>query len=237
MTSSLEAIINRQLLKWELERKQAEEQPKEPKRLLPVVTVARQTGSRASYFASRLAQKLGYQRLHREIIDAICESSGYRKRIIESLDSRFRGELALMVESAFTGQSVDHSDYIQHLYRVILSLSRLGGVVVMGRGSNFILGPNRGVHLRVVCPKDKRIENLMKYKELPREEAIEAIEESDKLRQEFVAKVFGRDINDPHAYDVVFNSALIDVEEMVEAAVKAIEAKMDKLAHLDNDPL
>ena len=233
--TSIEAIINRQLLKWELERRQAEEEAKVKRQLLPVVTVARQTGSRASYFASRLAQKLGYQRMHREIIDAICKSSGYRKRIIESLDSRFRSELAVMVEAAFTGQSVDHADYVQHLYRVILSVSRLGGVVVMGRGSNFILGPDRGVHIRVVCPREKRIENLIKYKNLTRPQAIEAIEESDRTRQEFVAKVFHRDMNDPHAYDVVFNSSFIDVEEMVEAAMRVIDAKMDKLAHLDND--
>jgi len=235
--TSIDAIINRQLLRWELEHKKLEEEAHEHPHPLPIITVSRQTGSRASYFASRLALKLGYPRLDRQIIDAICTSSGYRKRIVESLDAHFRSDIQVMVDSLFTGQSVDSSDYVKHLARVILSMSRLGGVVVVGRGSNYILGPKRGVHLRVVCPMEKRIENLIKYKGLSRREAIDLIEESDEQRGQFVSKVFHRDINDPHYYDVVFNSALIDVEEMVETAVMAINAKMDKLEHLDNDRL
>jgi hypothetical protein len=233
--TSIEAIINRQLLKWELERKKAEERPQEREEPLPIVTISRQTGSRGSYFASRLAQRLGYQRLHREVIDAICESSGYRKRIIESLDDHVRSDLSLMVESLLTGQSVDLSDYARHLCRVVLSMSLLGGVVVVGRGANFILGPRRGVHMRVVCPKKKRIENLMAYKEISGEEARSRIEASDSERREFISKLFDKEVNDPHHYDVVFNSALIDVEEMVDTAVTVINAKLDKLMHLDND--
>jgi cytidylate kinase len=235
--ASIEAIINRQLLKWELVRKQAEEKPSEEHRPPPIVTISRQTGSRGAYFASRLSQRLGYQLLHREVIDAICASSGYRKRIVEALDYRVQSDLKMMVESVLTGQSVDHSDYVKHLYRVILTMSRLGGVIVLGRGCNFILGPKRGAHFRVIAPKERRIENLMKYKGSSREDAVRTIEKSDAERKEFVAKVYRHDIDDPFYYDVVMNSALIDVEEMVDTAALAVQAKMDKLTHLDNDPV
>jgi len=233
--TSIDTMINRQLLRWELQRRQAEEEKKEQPQPAPIVTISRETGSRGSYFGSRLAMKLGYQRLHREIIDGICESSGYRKRIIESLDNRFRSSLSMMVESFFTGQSVDHSDYHRHLYRVVLSLSHLGGVIVVGRGANFILGPDRGFHIRFVCDKEKRIENLMKYKDLPREEALEDIESSDERRREFVKKLFHCDINDPHYYDLELNSTSIDVEELVDTAVTAIDGKMDKLRYYHED--
>ncbi len=202
---------------------------------MPIVTISRETGSRGSYFGSRLAQRLGYQRLHREVIDAICESSGYRKRIIEALDEKHRGELQSMVEGLFTGQVVDHSDYLRHLASVLLSMVSLGGVVVMGRGANFILGPKRGFHIRVVCPREKRIENLQKYKEYTTEEAERVITHSDRQREEYIRKVFNADINDPLNYDLVFNSALIDVEEMVTTAVAAIQGKMDKLTYLHHD--
>ena len=233
--TSIDAIINRQLMKWELELKQSQENKEERPRPAPIVTVSRQTGSRGSYFASRLAQKLNYQRLHREVIDAICKSSGYRKRIIESLDQRIRGELDLLADSLFTGQSVDHSDYIRHLGNVILSLSQLGGVIVMGRGSNFILGPGRGFHIRVVCPREKRVENLMNYVDHSKDDAIKGIDASDQQRRSFIRKLFDCDIDSPLHYDLMMNSALIDVEEMVETATVAIRAKMDKLSHLDDD--
>jgi len=235
--TSIDAIINRQLLRWELERKQAGENSKEVPRPEPIVTISRETGSRGSYFGSRLAQKLNYQRLHREVIDAICRSSGYRKRIVESLDRRFRGELEIVVESLFTGQSVNHTDYLRHLGNVVLSMSRLGGVVLMGRGGNFILGPKRGLHIRVVCPREKRIENLIKYKDYTDKEAIKAIDTSDVQRRDFVRKLFSADVDSPLHYDLVLNSALIDVEEMVDTAVTALNAKMDKLSHLHHDEL
>ncbi len=233
--TSIDTIINRQLLKWELQRRQADEKKTDRPKPSPIVTISRETGSRGSYFGSRLAMKLGYQRLHREIIDSICESSGYRKRIIESLDDRFRGSLTMLVESFFTGQAVDHTDYHRHLYKIVLSLSHLGGVVLMGRGGNFILGPNRGFHIRFICDKEKRIENLMKFKELKREEALKEIEISDTKRSEFARKLFHCDINLPHYYDLVLNSTSIDVEELVDTAVTAIRGKMNKLLYSNND--
>jgi hypothetical protein len=235
MTSS-ETIINRQLLKWELERKEAEQATQTRPRPTPIVTISRQTGSRGSYFGSRLALRLGYQRLHREAIDLVCKSSGYRKRVIESLDDRLRGKLELLAEAIVTGQAVDAGDYVRHLCQVVLSMSQLGGVVLMGRGGSFILGPGRGFHMRVVCPREKRIENLVKYKQLSPHEAAAAVDASDTSRRKFVTQLFGREIDDPQHYDLTLNSSLMDVEEMVDTSMVAIKAKMSKLTWLDHDP-
>ena len=233
--TSIEGIVNRQILKWELEKKEAGQVEADSPPPTPIITISRQSGSRGSYFGSRLAQRLGYQRLHRDLIDFICETSGYRKRIIESLDEHFRGRLELLAETILTGQAVDMTDYTRQLCQVVLSMSRLGGVVLMGRGGSFILGPERGFHLRVVCPLDKRIENLGKYKQMPEDEARETIEKSDRERRKFIDAVFDADIDDPNRYDLIINSSLIDVEEMVEIAVLAIEAKRAKLNWLDHD--
>ena len=202
---------------------------------LTVVTVSRQKGSRGSYFASRLSERLGYQELHRGVIDAICDSSGYRKRVVESLDQRVRGDLELAVEATLSGQSVDHSDYNRHLVKVILSMAKLGGVVVTGRGANHILGLNQGVHFRVVAPYESRVKFLIKYEQMKQHEAMKVIEETDSERREFVQKLFGKNLDDPQYYDVVYNSALIDVEEMLDSAILAIKTKLDKLRHLPTD--
>jgi hypothetical protein len=50
--TSIEAIINRQLLKWELERKETAPATPDRPQPAPIVTISRQTGSRGSYFAS-----------------------------------------------------------------------------------------------------------------------------------------------------------------------------------------
>jgi len=233
--TSIEALINRQFLLWERQQGTRQEPTVEPVPPPPIVTVSRQTGSRGSYFASRLALSLNFQRLHREVIDAITQSTGNRKRIVESLDEHYRSELAMLVESVLSGQAIDNSDYIRHLCEVVLSMSRLGGVVLVGRGGNFILGPNRGLHIRFICPRTRRIANLVTYKGLTEDQAVEEIDRSDARRREFVRKVFDADIDDPRHYDLVINAHYMDVEELVDAAVVAYRGKMDKLAHLEND--
>ncbi len=234
--ASIDAIVNRQLLLWESNRDRTARETEGPPMPPQIVTVSRQTGSRGSWFATRLAEELGYQRMHREIIDAICRSSGYRRRVVESIDYHVRGDLELAVESVITGQSVDLSDYVKHLIRVLLSVSQLGGVVVLGRAANFILGPNRGVHFRIVCPRDKRILNMVKYRNLTEREAERLIAREDTARAEFVSKVFDRDIDDAEYYDATFNTSLIDVEEMVQAATVAIKTKLDKVQHMFYEP-
>lgn len=232
--TSIESLINRQLLKWETERKAGQEQPSHtPRFVSPIVTVSRQAGSRGSYFASRLAQKLGYQRIDREAIDAICSHSGYVKRIVESLDDRNRSELALLVEGIFAGRMIDHADYFRQLYQVVLSMSRLGGIILMGRGGNFILGPSQGFHLRFVAPIDVRVENLMKYRNWSMVQAREYIAKSDSERRQFIMRQFNAEIDDPIRYDLTVNTALLDVEELVGLVSSAITAKTAKLAHRD----
>lgn len=235
--TSIDTLIDRQLRRWEIASKGGSEESISQPSPLPIVTISRQSGSRGSYFASRLAQKMDYQRLHREVIDAICRSSGYVKRIVESLDDHFRGNLDLMIEAMLTGQSVDHGDYIRHLAKVILSMSRLGGVVLVGRGGNFILGPNRGFHIRFVAPREKRIENLVKYKEMDEAEAASTIDRTDHDRKQFISKLFEADIDDPVYYDMSINSSLMDVEDLVDVVHRAVKAKFDKLRFIDHDQI
>ena len=105
----------------------------------------------------------------------------------------------------------------------------------MGRGGSFILGQDRGCHLRIVAPIQKRIENLVKYKNMASEDARRVVEASDIQRKKYIRRLFDADIDNPEHYDMVLNSAFIDVEEMIEVAAKAIEGKCAKLRHLEND--
>lgn len=232
---SINDIINRQFRLWEMEKVEWPESAAAPEPPMEIVTVSREHGSRGAHFAALLAERLGYQLMHKEIIDAICDSSGYRKRIIASLDERHRSRLELMVQSFVTGQAVDHSDYVRHLVSVVLSMARLGGVVLVGRGGNFILGPKRGFHIRFVCPKKERILNLVTYRNMTEKEAGVAIERSDAERRGLMRKVFGADIDDPHYYDMIVNSAYVDIEELVEPTIAAIKLKKKRLSQPEDD--
>lgn len=226
---SIDDIINRQFRQWEMEKREREQARPAPAPPARIVTVSREHGSRGAHFAMILAEKLGYQLIHKEIVDAICASSGYRKRIVASLDERYRSRLEMMMDSIFSGQMMDHSDYMRNLAQVVLSMARLGGVVLVGRGGNFILGPARGFHIRFVSPVNNRIANLVKYRGVTEKEAAADIERLDDERRELMRKVFGADIDDPHHYDMMVNTAFVDIENWIDPALAAVKIKFERL--------
>jgi cytidylate kinase len=228
--TSIESILDRQFRRWENEIKERRESPAKIAPPAHIITISREKGSRGSFLGQLVASKLRFQLLHREVIDAICASSGYYRRLIESLDDHVRSNLSVAVESMIAGQSVDYSDYMKHLHRVILSMSELGGVVVIGRGGNFILGPNRGFHVRVVAPIENRIENLCAYRHMSRAQAETAVHRYDDERRHFAKHVFGCNIDDPHHYDMIVNTSLSDIETLANIVVEAYNAKVSVLS-------
>jgi cytidylate kinase len=230
---SIEQIVDRQLRKWEHEKQLREENHIELFEPSPIITVSRQRGSRGSYLAQRLSEELGYQLMHKESIDLIVSSSGLRRRLIESLDEKHRNQIELWFEGIFKGPYADASDYFKHLYKSIIALSRLGGVVAVGRGANYILTVQTGFHLRVVSSQAFREKNLMKYEEMSEEQARAEIEEADSVRHNFIKSNFRRNINDPEYYDLVFSTNYIDIEDAIVFVRQAIDAKFTKLKYIN----
>jgi cytidylate kinase len=229
--TSIETIIDRQLRRWEIERQKKLEITAGGKKTeqKPVITVSRQRGSRGSYLAERLAENLAYQLLHREIIDEICNSSGYRRQVIESLDDKTRSNIELWFDGMVKGQYVDASNYFRHLLKVIMSISAHSGVVIVGRGANFIMPSNTGFHLRVIADINTRIDNLVKFQNLSRKDAETAVKVADKERSEFIRSSFRRDINDPGAYDLIINTTAIGIEDALELVKIGIKSKTNTL--------
>jgi cytidylate kinase len=231
--TSKDNLLDRQIRKWELERaaKARQEGARDSRGALvePVVTVSRERGSGGTILAGKLAERFGYTLLHRDIIDRICESSGYKRRIVESLDGHAKSQLQLWFESMLQGTCVDASDYVKALLEVIYSISHLGGVVVVGRGANFILGPERGFHLRIVAPREVRVRNLITRESYAERDALREIEHRDRERAEFVRKVYGRAIDDPLGYDLVINNLSISLEAATSLVAAAAQEKFERL--------
>jgi len=232
--TSIEALIDRQIKKWEVEKKATAESDLEKKKdFLPIITVSRQRGSSGSFIARRVAEEFGFDLAHRQIIDIICSNSGYRRRVVESLDERFKSQFQLWVNGLFQDQYVDASDYFKYLYHTITALARHGGLVLVGRGGNFVLTLKKGFHIRVVAPEKRRIASIMKFANVDEEAAREAIKDSDAARSQFIKSNFKYDINDPHYYDLVINTGIMDVEDAVKIAINGVRAKFETLKKLN----
>jgi cytidylate kinase len=227
---SIEAIIDRQLRRWELERTIHSAEPSEVSTqhpLKPVITISRQRGSGGALIAGKLAAKFSYTLLHRDTIERICESTGYKRRIIESLDEHGKSQVAIWFDSMVVGKYVDTSDYIKCLLETIYSISRLGGVVVVGRGANFIVGREQGFHIRIIAPRSTRIRNMMQHENLSEKDATREVDSSDHDRAEFIRKTFGKAIDDPLYYDLVVNHLTISIDSAANLIALATMEKFE----------
>jgi hypothetical protein len=230
MQRSIEMIIDRQLRQWEFNRRALTVVAAEPTTVAqPIITISREHGSRGRDLAACLAERFGYTLLHRAVIDRLSESTGHTRRLLEALDEHSRSQLTNWFASIFSGKHLDESDYIAGLFKTLYSIARLGGVVVVGRGANFIIGPEAGVHLRVVAPLGERVSHLMRRGNVSTDEAAREIESVDKEREKFVRRLFHRSVGDPLAYDMVINESGRSLDTMVGIATLAAEEKIERL--------
>ena len=233
MPASIEALIDRQLRRWEHERHHhASVVPESGEGTIapqPVITVSRQHGSHGSELAARVAAHMGYTLLHRDVIDRISESTGYTRRLLAALEGRPHSGIAQWLDSMMAGRLVDESDYAIGLQKTIRSIAVLGGVVVVGRGANFITGLDAGFHVRIVAPREDRVATLMRRRHLTRAQALHEAETVDRERSEFIRRLVHRSVDDPLGYDVVLNEAGRSVETMTEIVLRLANDKFQRL--------
>lgn len=231
--SSNQAIIDRQLRRWEMDKRLRELQPDAeragaPRR--PMITVSRERGSGGSRVAELVARRVGYTLLHHDLIDRMCTTSGIRRGIVASLDEHTRSQVSIWCDAMLGQHYTDANDYVRLLLETIGSVAALGGVVVVGRGSNFIVGPERGLHVRVVAPLETRVARLVEHQQMNERDARREIATRDRERAGFVRKVYSRDIADPSAYDLVINTGALPLDVAARVVVGAAQEKFERMA-------
>lgn len=210
----IEIIIDQQIKRWELDKKRPVEGEEKPLKPRPIITISRQRGSGGSIVAQRLAELTGFTVINREIIDQISQEIGTQKRLVESLDEADRSNFELWVDGIFRGRIVDSSDYYRSLVKIIGAITHHGKTIIVGRGANFIIGNKNAFNVRIVADYQFRIDSLVQRRKLDSEQAKEEIEVNDKQRKKFIKNHFDRDIDDYTAYDLIINSANLEINNI-----------------------
>jgi len=84
-TRSVEQIIEEQVRRWQIMRT---EEKKEEERI-SVVTFSRERGSGGDILAERLAEKLGYELFHQEVLHNMAESARVSVQFLETLEFQY----------------------------------------------------------------------------------------------------------------------------------------------------
>ena len=235
MRKTHEKIIDEQVKRWEVMRAQKIEKEES----LPVITVSREPGSGGRIAAKKIAEQLGLDLFHGEIIQEIAESADTSARILETLDEKGLSVLDDWISTLVNRRHLWPDQYLKHLMRVIGTIGKHGQAVIVGRGANFILPREAGFRVRIVAPLDTRVQNVAREFGVSSEEARRRVLRTESERRAFVRKYFNADITDPVNYDLVINTGTLSIDAAVEAITGGLGGRkvcvVDSGANLKTD--
>ena len=223
-------LVARHMSLWEAQRqsRQRQLQPLDLKRgpRGPYITFSRVYGSGGLEISKRVAERLGWQHFDRQIVEHIAGEAHSREALVKMFDEHVRSAMETWVHNLLTSETLDDSHYFGHLVRVVNAIATHGKAVIIGRGANFILPPEPGLRVRVIAPLQLRIQNFVRDRGISREEAEHEIAQRDAEQIEFIRRHFHRDSSDPFAYDLILNTAQMNIVDAVEVVARAAEAKL-----------
>jgi|GEM_PF-88332 len=212
--SLFQQFITDQIEKWE---KMHSGKYKKEELRTPVITVAREPGSGGSLVAQGIADRLGIDIFHREIVKEIAESVDINPEVIERIEKDRMSGIEDFLSSLLEEQYLWPGLYLEHLTKIVKAIRKQGGAVIVGRGANFILSSEEKLSLRVVAPFEMRVQNVARTFQVPLKEARRRVANRESKRRIFIKKSFQADVTDPLHYDFVINTGRISIEEAVEA--------------------
>jgi cytidylate kinase len=215
---SVDHIIDEQVRKWEIMRSKNRKEEKE----IPVITVSREPGSGGKVIAKGLADSLGWDLFHGEIIQKMAESAQISSRVLSTLDEKGLNLLEDWISELVFEKHLWPDQYLHHLMKVIGTIREHGRAVIVGRGANFILPPEAQFRVRVVCPMKTRVENVARDFGTSKTEAEGRIIQTESDRRAFVRKYFHADVGSPINYDLTINTGSMSID----AAVQAIKGAL-----------
>lgn len=210
-------------------------------RAMRAVTFSRQYGSGGGEIASRLAQRLGWRLVDHEIVAQVARALGVPEEEAEEYDERGESIFARMLAGmrsyepaipvpGVAGLETDEQRYRDALRETVKAACEQGHTVIVGRGAQVLLAGRRDVlHVRIVAPLEARITYVMRREGLNRAQAQARIQLKDRDRQRYLAAAHHINPDDALLYDLVVNTAVLDLNAATDLIALALERKAQQL--------
>jgi len=103
-------------------------------------------------------------------------------------------------------------------------LAESGGGVILGRAAAVVLGKDRGFHVRLDGPDERRILQGAAIEGISEEQARERQCAADKARNAYVRRLYRRDPADASLYHLMIDSTAMPLDAVIELIVTAARA-------------
>jgi len=99
-----------------------------------------------------------------------------------------------------------------------------GGGVILGRAAAVVLGKDRGFHVRLDGPPERRIAQGAVVEGISEEQAAARLRAADKARTAYVRRLYRCDPADPALYHLVIDSTAMPLEVVIELILAGARA-------------
>jgi cytidylate kinase len=218
-------LVEQRVQQWLAEQRTRSSERTVPEPPRAVITISRQAGTDGAELARAVAEALGFQLWDQELVHRVAERTGAPETLLRSVDERARNAIEDLLAGVLMGDASTEGEYLAQLVRLLHALAHRGSAVIVGRGAQFVLAPERALKVRVVAPLEARVRNLVSSGNLSNAAALSELEKIDRERLQFVRRHYRRDASDPSAYDLVVNVGTLGASVAVDVIVAAYRAK------------
>jgi cytidylate kinase len=200
-----------------------------------LVTVSASYGAGGSVVAPALAERLGLPFLHRvttseghPVPPGPCDEQLSEEELKATPVHRLLVSFteAMPVGPTQSAPSAHHQD--RHLRghgeAGIHRLLAVGGGVILGRAAAVVLGKDRGFHVRLDGPAERRVAQGAVVEGISEQEARTRLRAADKARTAYVRRLYRCDPADASLYHLVIDSTAMPLEAVIELILAGARA-------------
>jgi cytidylate kinase len=192
--------------------------------LQPVITLSRDYGAGGEQIADQLAARLGVSVYDDELLRQIATRLEDDPAIIRMIDEGLGRAKDMWFYRLFSGKDIGPNAYRHTLVNVVLSLGRVGGVIV-GRGAHVILADSCALRVRIAGSPEICARRMADLGHGTVANELVKARKINHARGKFVWEMFGSRLSDAHQFDVTINTdRMISFDQVVDMLVPMAEA-------------
>lgn len=176
---------------------------------MAIITISRGSHSRGKEVAEKLAKKLGYECISREVVLETSEEFNISEiMLLQAINN---------APSAFGRFIYGKERYFAFIEEALLKQFRKNNIVYHGfAGHFFVRNVPHAIKVRILADMEQRIMAVMQKDGSTRKEAIKFLERLDEERVKWSQYFYGMDTSDPLLYDLIININKLTTDNAVD---------------------
>jgi cytidylate kinase len=196
---------------------------------MSTITISRQFGAGGRTLGKILSKKLGYYCADDVMVKEVADRMNVSTKDVQGFEKEGASNLMKMLDKFISKDYINRliSDrygyvyeekYVDSVKAIVQGLHNSGNVVIIGRGSQYILQDEENtLHILLMRELDDRANFLASKYDINVSEARKTVARADKLRKNFL-RFFTDNENhdDPLCYDMTINMSRVGMDKAVD---------------------